>query len=79
VTPFWVTFADRQSACIEAADEGSARQLARCLTGREATAVHVLPYPADPRLTQSETPSLCFQPTRCIGRTSCPRRTSCSD
>jgi hypothetical protein len=86
MTPFWIEFVGRSSACVEATDERSALALAKELTGNETRGAKRLPYPAEPRLNQhiiesigSPCPSFCYTPGECAGRSCCPKRHACDD
>lgn len=78
MTPYWIHFSDRSSACIEANNDTMAmEEAARHGTPISATR---LPYPAKPRLgPQSDCPPFCFTPTKCVGRGSCPQAYACSE
>jgi hypothetical protein len=83
---FWITFAGRKPACVEADDKASAEDLAKRLTdGGDVRLVQTLPYPAEPRLNRvhhhqyGPSPSFCYRPETCAGRTSCPQRRSCTE
>jgi hypothetical protein len=79
MTPYWLVFLGREAACVESSSEIEARILGEQLTKRDVVGIWPLPYPAEPRLGASTTPSFCFQPETCKGRTSCPRRHSCTE
>jgi hypothetical protein len=83
--PWWVTFQDGSTGCVEAPTEAKAITLASELQGRPATTAQRLPYPAQPRLNavsqgdHGPCPSFCWIPRACAGRLSCPRPRSCDD
>ena len=83
-TPFWLTFAGRRAACMEAPTEEGARRDAAALTGHQVLTAKRIPYPAAPRLRPFEhpkhgvMPAFCFRPEQCRG-TSCPQRYACTE
>ena len=83
MNPFWLTFTNYKSGCIEAANEDEAKLLAA--TFGEVKTCAILPYPADPRLHKhvdpkfGVCPSFCWTPASCAGRTACPRNPSCTE
>lgn len=77
---FWVSFNNRESGTIEAADIAAAREAGKPFG--EVTKVAVIPYPSRPVLVQSadnKTPPFCYSPDSCQGRTSCPNSRACSE
>jgi hypothetical protein len=80
MTPYWIHFAGRSAACVEADSEAKATEIAETLTGNKVTSCRILPYPANPRIgEQSGCPPFCYRPEQCAGRTSCPRCPACSE
>jgi hypothetical protein len=80
LSAYWVTFnGATKPGCIEAVSEAEARAQAEKI-GELAT-LNTLPYPANPRLSESkgECPSFCYTPSQCQGRTSCPKVPACDD
>ena len=78
IKPYWVEFVDRNSACVEAEDIEEARQLAIDMTGATVQAIHLLRYPAHPRLNhRSGCPTFCHQPDVCKGSGTCRARFMC--
>ena len=81
IHPYWVTFANAPSGCVEDETIEKAREQAGDY-GRVMT-VMVLPYPANPRLSpegkRSKCPSFCYQPSKCAGQSSCRARYACSE
>lgn len=82
IHPYWVTFKNAPSGCVEDETIEAAREQATKAFGT-VTTIHVLPYPANPRLTpeekRSKCPSFCYQPTKCAGHNSCRARYACSE
>lgn len=89
VQPWWLHFAGRKPACVEAEGEEEARRLGAELGGSAVTACDPLPYPAEPRLNRAvhqdrdgqeyTTPSFCYRPEQCKGHSACPQRYSCTE
>jgi len=79
LTPFWVTFTNRQaSVCVEASSVEAARIVASEVGPVDQ--VRDLPYPASPRLgAQSDCPAFCYAPDTCAGRSACPKSYACSE
>ncbi len=78
MTPFWIKFEGRSSACVEADNKESA--LAIAAEHGKPIAGDVIPYPATPRLgEQSKCPPFCYSPESCKGRSSCPQNYACSE
>lgn len=82
---WWITFANRPPACIEAETPEIATKDAEELGRDKVVSVDRLPYPAEPRLnfwqhnTGSVCPSFCIRPERCKGKSSCPNNPSCTE
>lgn len=83
MTPFWLTFTNRVSGCVEAPTKDEARTIGS--TFGDVASCDELPYPANPRLNThvdpkfGECPSFCWTPTACVGRRSCPASHSCTE
>lgn len=76
--PYWVTYTDHYSRCIEAYSELAVYREASLIG--QIKSVKRLPYPAVPRASPkiSQCPAFCFMPHECQGRTACPRNPSCT-
>jgi hypothetical protein len=80
MTPYWLSFTDGSSACMEAKTLVQAIISAEDLTGKVVTSGRCLPYPAVPRIGEmSNTPSFCYDPARCMGKSSCPKDHACTE
>lgn len=89
--PWWLHFAGRRPACVEAEDEATARKLGAELGGAAVTSCWRIPYPSEPRLNRVSAkgadgkdwgpcPSFCHDPDgACRGKTACPQRHACDD
>ena len=76
---FWVTWAGRAAATVNAPTKDEARALA-AETAPNVLAVRELPYPRAPVINPDGTPAFCFVKTdECLDKTSCPRRRACDD
>lgn len=87
MTPYWIKFEDRKSACVEAQDLTAALEIAK-QHGKPVEGSR-LPYPAEPRLNthlhemtdgrKVPCPSFCYTPEHCKGHGSCPKNYACSE
>lgn len=80
--PWWVTFEDGKSACVNtewAGDEDRAVLLASEATGRVGLSAKPLPYQASPQVGALRGEAWCHSPEKCAGRSSCPHRYACSN
>lgn len=81
--PWWVTFKDREAACVHTEwtdGEERALELASEATGGGvAIYARPLPYTARPQIGERRTEAWCHSPEKCAGHTSCPHRYACSN
>lgn len=86
IGPYWVTFENYASGCVEALNETEARRLGEEIAGQPVADCDRLPYPAHPRLNihvipelGQACPSFCYAPQQCKGRGCCPQNYSCTE
>lgn len=79
--PFWVTFEDREPACVGVDWKDGPEQAvlaASEITGCVALSAKGLPYPARPQLNKVGE-AWCYSPEKCQGYSSCPNKYACSN
>lgn len=74
---FWIEWADREPASLEAQDEAHALVLAEELTGSKPIRARTLYYRSLPALTDGRWPPYCTQPALCAGWAFCTRTPCC--
>lgn len=77
--PYWVTFENRDAACIEVpVDAKYVHEI--CSQYGKVKEIKALPYPAEPRLgVKSDWPSFCSTPAKCAGKNCCLKEFACND
>ena len=82
MTAYWVTFEDRDPACVivePGGDEERALFLAGEATENVPLSAKRLPYPSRNQIGPYRDEGWCHSPSKCAGHSSCPNRYACSN